>query len=143
LGRIVGVDYGLKRVGLAISDPSGSFALPWTTATHGVNEVARLISERKGEISEIVVGLPLHLNGTESPLSRQARDFAAALHQLTGIPVHLWDERLSSKQAEKSLTGMTRKQKSGRVDQAAATIILESYLASRHVPPPSSENLSQ
>lgn len=127
--RVLGVDLGTVRIGLAISDPLGMTAQPLDVLeASDVEGIVRRV--RDHAVSEIVVGLPLRTNGTEGPEAEAARAFAERLAVETGVTVTLWDERLSSKQAERSMGGTSRMRR-GAVDKVAAAIVLQSYLESR------------
>lgn len=127
--RVLGVDYGTVRVGLAVSDPLGATAQPLEVV--GSDEVGTIVARaREYDVSEIVVGLPLRTNGTAGPEAEAARAFARRLEEETGIPVRLWDERLSSVEAERVM-GATARRRRGSVDKVAAAIVLQSYLESR------------
>jgi putative Holliday junction resolvase len=133
-GRILGVDPGQRRVGLAISDPLGITAqgLPTFDRKHGdVFAYLRALASRY-EIERVVVGRPLSLSGRESDSTRRAAEFARAIEDALSVPVDLWDERLSSAEAERVLAG-TRAQK-GAVDRVAAVLILQGYLDARRRP---------
>ncbi len=134
--RAVAIDYGKARIGLAVESPLHSFAMP-----HGVISCHRelettidRILERLSdiEISYFVVGLPLLLNGKDSPLSVEVREFAAKLSQKAQVPHVFWDERLTSKQVDKFLQSqqIKRKKRDKLSDPLAATLILQSYLDS-------------
>jgi putative Holliday junction resolvase len=136
MGRALALDYGVRRIGLALSDPSFAIASPFGTLTRRAGkrppwaELERLVHEK--EVVAIVVGLPLDLAGNETDWSAEVREFAAALERRTGIEVHLLDERLTSVQAERvvhtsGLRSSQRKEKE-RVDETAAAILLQSYL---------------
>lgn len=126
--RILGLDVGERRIGLAISTPEGRLAVPLrilerereATAIEAITAVARAEGA-----AALVVGYPLSLDGSVGPQARRIEAFARRLRQSSGLPVELWDERLTSVQAERSLTG-TRAH--GPVDDIAAAIILQSYL---------------
>jgi putative Holliday junction resolvase len=137
------VDYGAKRVGLAVSDHSRSLARPWQTIAAGstplasAEAVAALLSrssedEQSGAdgVAEIVVGLPRRLNGEDTDQTKTARTFASALGQLTGLDVHLQDERLTSHEAESRLAEREKdwRRRKQLLDAAAAAIILQDYL---------------
>lgn len=126
--RILGVDYGSKRIGLAISDETGTVALPVGYVTGGANEVVRVATERGA--GKIVVGVPRRLDGTSSEQTERARKFISALKQATALPVEDWDERLTTAQAERVLLegDVRRAQRKEKRDQLAATILLQSYL---------------
>jgi putative Holliday junction resolvase len=143
--RILGVDFGRRRLGLALSDDSATLARPWRVVSAGVTpaETARAIasiitecrSQRDAEIDigAVVVGLPRRLNGDDTDQTQPARDFASHLATLTGLDVRLQDERLTSREAESRLALREpdwRKRKS-RLDAAAAAIILQDYLDAR------------
>jgi len=133
--RVLGIDFGLKRVGLALTDPMGAMAFPFRTVERTTRdalfeELARVLDSEK--VEAIVVGLPLNLDGSDSMTTRQARNFAQSLSRRTDLPIHLMDERLSSAAAEEELieAGLTKRAKRKKVlDQQAAVRILESWLA--------------
>lgn len=128
--RIVAIDYGIKRMGLSISDENQKIALPWTTITGGVSELISKLQSRKEEIKTILIGLPLLMNGAKGEMAICVEKFAQTLQETLQLPVVLVDERLSSKHAEASLreTGASRKKNSEKTDQVAAALLLESYL---------------
>lgn len=136
--RILGIDFGLARVGLALTDPMGTMAFPHRTITRTTREAlfAELAAVLDAEkVETIVVGLPLNLNGSDSMTTRQARNFAQSLSRRTDLPIHLMDERLSSAAAEEELieAGLTKRSKRKAVlDQQAAVRILESWLSRPH-----------
>lgn len=135
-GRLLGVDYGSKRVGLAISDPEGRFALPLgVVARKDDRGVARRISEivlREG-VAGLVVGEPRRLDGTRGEAAERAARFARRLETATGLPVALVDESLTSVEAERRLgaAGVDAAPESGRVDAVAAQILLQEALDRR------------
>ena len=127
--RIVAIDYGSKRIGLAISDENQSIALPWTIVDAGrnpVQSVLRALAPRLQEIERILIGLPLLLSGRSGEMAERASAFAAALQKELSIPIELFDERLSSKQVER--IALPRKGRSATIDSAAAALFLQSYL---------------
>lgn len=138
-GVRLGVDVGKARVGLAASDPDGILATPVATlARRGdrgdVAEVVALVTERRAV--EVVVGLPVNLSAQVTESTRDARDWATALHAaLDGIPVRLVDERLSTVSAHRSLadSGLDRRRHRSRVDQQAAVVILQVALDSERL----------
>lgn len=134
MGKIAAIDFGLKRIGIAISDANQKMALPLTTITGGLSAVVALLNSRKAEIETIIVGLPLLLNGQKSDMAHLVEKFAQDLEKALGLPVLLVDERLSSKQADKQLqqASYTRKQRTEVLDQMSAAILLESYLYRLH-----------
>jgi putative Holliday junction resolvase len=127
-GRILAVDPGQRRVGLAVSDPLGITAqgLPTFDRKHGdVMAHLRALAEQY-ELTRVVVGRPLSMSGRESASSRAADEFARAIEKALGLPVDRWDERLSSVEAGRVLAG-SRAEK-GAVDRVAAVLILQGYL---------------
>ncbi len=140
-GRILGVDFGLKRIGLAISDPLKVIASPLENveAGHTVESSAKklvahletLKKEKGYHIEAIVIGLPLHMNGAESDRSSLVRAFKEHVASLSGLPVELFDERLSSVQADRALmeSGFSRKKRAQVVDRVSAQIVLQTYLS--------------
>jgi len=142
--RILGVDFGSKRIGLALSDETGTVAQPVGYVAGGVNEVLRVASERGA--GKIVVGLPRRLDGSSSEQTEQTRKFIAALQQATALPVESWDERLTTAQAERVLLegNVRRADRKEKRDQLAATILLQSYLdAHQEIQNPNTEIRSQ
>ena len=105
-GCVLGIDYGSRRIGLAISDPDGVFAFPagWLERRGGGQDLAALreIAEAR-DVVQIVVGLPIHMNGREGPEARAARAFAESLGRETGRKVDLFDERWTTREAERAL----------------------------------------
>jgi len=134
LGRVVGVDPGEARVGIAISDDDRSIAFPRETiqARGGWADAASRVKAALADedVTLLVVGLPLRLDGTEGEAARRARGFGAALGEAFGIEIVFWDERLTTVAAERSLSEMGRRGAKRRevVDQSAATILLQGYL---------------
>jgi putative Holliday junction resolvase len=134
--RYLGLDVGAKRIGIAVSDELGLTAQPVMTLETRRNprddlrSVSRLA--RRYSVAAIVVGNPLHLSGEHSPRAAKVQAFAAELGALTGLPIHLWDERLTSREAHQILyqAGHARQQHKEMVDQVAATLILQSFLDS-------------
>ncbi len=132
--RILGVDFGEKRIGLALSDPMGNFAQPLEAVVveGDLAEAAEKIGAlaREYEAGEIVLGLPRNMDDTLGKKAEQALAFRDVLVEKTGLPVITWDERLSTRQAERHLreTGWSRRRRMKRVDMVAAQIILQGYL---------------
>lgn len=130
--RIVGIDFGLARIGIAISDPMKviATALETAPAKEGPQGVLDRLADYRSEVSLIVVGLPLELSGKAGKMADGAKAFAEALEKLSHLPVEMWDERLTSAQAEKELksAGFNRKKRAEKSDAAAAVLILQSYL---------------
>lgn len=129
--RCLGIDYGRRRIGLALSDPTLLIASPlMIIENRGLKKTLLQIMDliQKNDVGQIVVGLPLHANGDESEMSREARHFGSAFVAL-GFPVEFVDERYTSFEAE-SIIGNNRQSKS-LVDKVAASIILQMYLDER------------
>lgn len=135
-GRLLGMDVGARRIGLAVSDALGITAQGITTLQRrnkrtDLAELRKVISEYA--VSEIVVGYPLRLSGTASAQTGKVTEFAEVLKKTFGLPVHLWDERLSSAQANRLLreTDMSIRRRAEVVDQMAAVLILQSFMENR------------
>jgi putative holliday junction resolvase len=134
VSRIVGIDPGEARIGIAISDENASIAFPRATilARGGVVEAAQRVRQALAddEISLAVVGLPLRFDGSEGEAARRARAFGAVLGPVLRVEVVYWDERLTTVAAARSLREMGRRGAKQRevVDQSAATILLQGYL---------------
>jgi len=133
--NLMGIDLGSKRIGIAKSDSLGLAAHPVTVLTRrggkrDLEAIGALVDEH--EISEIILGLPLNMDDSEGRAAQAARKFADRLEKHLGIPVHLWDERLTTWEAEKMLEqAMVKKSKRRKVvDQLAATLILKSFMDS-------------
>lgn len=131
--RIAAIDFGLKRIGIALSDEQKKIAFPFVTVEGGKRGVANTIqalSQKKNEIEKILVGLPLLMNGEKGEMAQLAESFAKELHSAIGIPVELYDERLTSKGAERNLRELSfnRKTRTSQLDTAAAAVMLQSYL---------------
>ena len=134
--RIMAIDYGDARTGVAISDPAGLLA-GYTTVIQSrkpeqvTEELCRLIRER--QVDELVMGFPRNMNGTEGPRAELYRTFAAGLEAASGMPVNLWDERRTTIEAHQILHtgGKKMKQHKANVDAVAASLILEGYLTKK------------
>ncbi len=133
MSRLLGVDYGQRRLGFAISDEAAIIAMPLGMASvenprQALNAVRRWVQEK--QVGRVVVGLPLNLNGTRGPAAEAVEHFVGRLRAELTIPVVTWDERLSSQAAERTLiaAGLRRAKRKNIVDQLAAQIILQSYL---------------
>jgi len=131
--RILAVDWGERRVGLAVSDHSGTLASPLATLTvrdekDALERVAQVAVVEEAE--QIVVGLPLLLSGERGEAALAAEAFAARLAERTGLPVESYDERLTSALGERLLreSGTRRKRDKAQLDQSAAVSLLDSYL---------------
>ena len=134
---VVGLDFGERRIGVAVSDPRGLAASPLRVIEReslaaDVDRVKEVVEARKAE--RIVVGLPLNMNGSMGPEARRARRFANLLKRELGVEAVLWDERLTSEEAERALlTGdASRARRQELRDAVAAALILQAYLDSQH-----------
>ncbi|OGN53221.1 MAG: hypothetical protein A2Y28_04280 [Chlamydiae bacterium GWC2_50_10] len=132
--RILALDFGKKRIGAALSDPTHTLATPWLVleCRRSLKESVLLLKEKLAgtPLKAIVLGLPLHPSGQESELSTLARQFAAHLQEHFSLPVILWDERLTTAQAERTLkeANICRKKRAQLSDKVAAAVILQNYL---------------
>lgn len=131
--RVLGIDFGERRIGIAISDPGGSFALPYGAILRrddasSIRELA-LLAAAEG-IERIVIGEPLRADGTAGSAALRARSFARQLARTTGLPVDAVDETLTSREAEGRLAeaGVPRAKRAGRRDALAAQILLQEAL---------------
>lgn len=133
-GPVLALDYGARRIGLAVSDPAAEFAFP-------LAELERRDEKRDREalctlavergVVQLVVGLPLHMDGRAGPEADAARAFAKRLGAATGLPVELLDERWTTREARRSLRDVQprrRKREQARVDSVAATLLLRTFL---------------
>ena len=133
-GSLLGLDYGRVRIGVAVSTPEQNLAVPLETwePTGDLDDDAlhleHLIVDQR--VVALVVGWPVHADGTTSEMSREAETFGAWVRQATGKPVTFWDERYTSQDAEAVLLSvdMTRKKRKARLDMIAAQMILQGYL---------------
>jgi putative Holliday junction resolvase len=134
--RMLAIDPGERRWGLAISDEDNELAHPRPVMTPVTEEaaieaVAKLAREESAGV--VVLGLPLELSGREGPAAKKARALGARLCARAGLPVALWDERLSSVAASRALSsqGLSHKKQRGKIDSVAATLLLSSFLEAR------------
>lgn len=131
--RLLGVDFGTVRIGLAISDPDHKVASPLETLSRRNPEsdaaFFRALIEREA-VGGIVLGLPVHLDGRMSPKAKEAIEFGSWLGGATGLPVRYADERFTSVEAEASLwkSGLTHRKRKERRDRVAAQMLLQGYL---------------
>ena len=132
-GRLLGVDYGTKRVGLAVSSPDQKFAGPLENYTRRTEPLdakhfTQVVSENR--IKGLVIGLPVHLSGDEGEKAVESRAFGQWLAELTGLPIRFWDERFTSARAEEALleAGLSKKKRKARLDKLAAQFMLQAYL---------------
>ena len=133
MARVLGLDIGERRIGVAVSDPTGTVARPLATLVRTSRQsdfqtIRRLIEEHA--VDRIVVGLPLSLNGSEGPQARQTRRYSQHLAEAVTVPVEFWDERYSTAVAADILMSRRRRRPSGQntVDALAAAVLLQSYL---------------
>ncbi|HBC89731.1 MAG TPA: Holliday junction resolvase RuvX [Lentisphaeria bacterium] len=137
--RVIGIDFGTVRTGIAISDPTATFAQPAgivKCAGLPISELATLLEQKIREIKaeKIVMGLPKHMSGDEGTHAAKVRELAGIIEQKTGIKVNLLDERLTSVSAEKLLIegNVSREKRKGKIDAVAACIILQNFLDSQN-----------
>lgn len=136
IGRILAIDYGSRRMGLAVSDALGITAqgLDTLERRNKRSDFARLERTiREYQVTEIVLGNPLRMSGEEGTQSRKVAEFAEELRRRFGLPVHLWDERLTSSEANRLLreAEVSLQRRTQAVDRMAATLILQSFLQAR------------
>ena len=134
--RVLGLDYGEKRLGFALSDPGEMLATPLTVITCGneqeaLSETARVCKETGA--GRLVVGMPINMNGTRGPAAQKVEQFIQKLSGILAIPIETWDERLSTKSATDVLieAGTSRRRRREVVDKLAAQIFLQNYLDAR------------
>ena len=135
MGRVIGIDYGDKRCGVAVSDPSGIIATAHRVISNkGMDLVIREIGGlcRDQEAERIVLGWPLNMDGTEGPATEKVRVFLLKMKPAIDLPIETWDERLTTRTAESILieAGTRRKKRKGLVDKISAQILLQHYLDS-------------
>jgi putative Holliday junction resolvase len=131
--RILGLDVGTKRIGIAISDELGWTAQGIKTfhRSNGQSDLGEIQDiAREYGVEKIVVGLPRNMNGSLGPQAEMTLGFVQELREILGVPIVTWDERLSTVEATKMLTraNLSRKKRRGKIDMTAAIIILQSYL---------------
>lgn len=134
--RMLGIDFGTARIGLAISDDKRSFSLPLNTVEgsknleHAIDRIIKTISNRLHEIDVIVVGHPILLSGMEGDMAKMVSTFASKLEKRLSIKVVLLDERMTSAQVNNELKeiGLSRKRRTEIADEAAACLILQTYI---------------
>lgn len=140
--RVLGIDYGRRRLGLALSDASGTLASPWEVVARPASEpeTVRLVAERVARLAAhddglaaVVVGWPRRLDGSPNEQTPLAEAFARALERVVAVPVVLQDERLSSHEAESRLAVREKdwRRRKQTLDAAAAAVILQDYLDAR------------
>jgi putative Holliday junction resolvase len=143
MARIMGIDYGERRIGVATSDQSGRLAtnaLPTLDRKQirGSAEDAVAALAGEWEVAEIVVGLPVNMDGSHGPAAQKAQEFAEKLAGASGLPVHTWDERLTTVAAQRAQDELNlprgKRRQKGRLDQSAALLLLQNYLDFRSRP---------
>ena len=135
--KILGIDYGTKRLGIAISDALGMCAHPRDFIVNNKQCIENILSLASNEsVSSLLIGLPHRLNGDVSFMEEDIQKFITVLKTRTDLPIHTWDERLSTAQAEKLLISadVKRKKRKETRDSMAASILLQSYLESKRKP---------
>jgi len=142
MSRILGIDYGEKRIGLAISDPSGTVATPLRVIqVSSQDAILRDICAcmETYAVERVVVGLPMRMDGSLGPAAEKTRAFVERLSAVTPVPIDSWDERFSTVSAQQALIegGTRRKKRKEVVDKLAAQIFLQHYLDARAGLPPS------
>lgn len=133
MSRVLAVDPGSKRVGLAVSDPTGTIAQALSTVpAEPVESLAVRLAEiaKAQDARRIIVGLPLRMNGRHGPEAAAAQELADALRKASGLPIELVDERLTTAEAERSLIagGVRREKRKLSIDKVAATLLLQAHL---------------
>jgi putative Holliday junction resolvase len=131
--RIIAIDFGLKRIGIAISDSGQKIAFPLETVPGGAEAVLNIkkaLKNKIGDIERILLGLPVQLNGKEGDMAGLVRTFAKSLEEAFHLPVELIDERFTSRMADQNLREihLNRKERTAKLDTAAAAILLQAYL---------------
>jgi len=133
---LVALDFGERRIGVAASDPLGLTAQPLAvieraSLAEDIAKIGAIVQQRRAE--KIVLGLPLNMNGTAGPQAKRVRRFASRLARELGLEIVLWDERLTTVEAESALieTGASREHRRRRRDAVAAAVILQDYLEAR------------
>lgn len=130
------IDYGKKRVGIALTDLLKITAQPYETLIikkkeHLLSAIKKIAEEE--DVEKIIVGLPLHMDGSESKAAEVSRSFADELSRVLSIPVEMWDERLTTVEAERTLiekANLSRLKRKNKIDKLAATFLLQSYMES-------------
>jgi len=129
--RLLGLDVGEKRIGVAVTDPTGIFAQPLSTIQRGVDDIKKIQElVKEYEITEVVVGLPVNMNGSLGPGAEKVKEFARELEAVLAVPLVFEDERLTTSMAERMMidADVSRKKRKTSVDKIAAAIILEGRL---------------
>jgi len=136
--RVLAIDHGTKRMGIALSDPTGLLAQPLETIPAEpfapfLDRLKQLLREK--EVDLVLVGMPRNMDGSYGPAALKVQEFVGALKQAITIPIETWDERLTSAQANRFLiqADVRRSERRGKVDKTAAAILLQSYLDHRSI----------
>lgn len=139
MARLLGIDYGERRIGLALSDPLAMIAQPLPTLTRRrgkrppYTDLLAIIDAN--EVAEVVIGLPLTPQGDESDWTREVREFGDGLRKRVDVELHYVDERMTSARAERAVRSLglrkAEREDKGRIDAAAATLILQAHLDAR------------
>lgn len=134
--RVLGIDHGSKRIGIALSDETGLIAQPFDTlAAEPFSAFLTRLKEilREKQVDLILVGMPRNMDGTYGPAALKVQEFVAVLKETVPIAIHTWDERLTSAQANRFLlqADLRRSDRRSKVDKTAAALLLQSYLDSR------------
>jgi putative Holliday junction resolvase len=140
LSRVLAIDYGERRIGLAVSDPTRTIAQPLSTMLRRAGKripFSKLVDTiKENDVTEVVVGLPLTLEGEDSDWTRAVRAFAQQLQERSGVPVNLLDERMTSVRAQKTVSELglrkSQREQKERIDSAAALILLQMFLDRAH-----------
>jgi putative holliday junction resolvase len=138
IARILGMDFGSKRIGLSISDPLGYTAQSLETLENKSNgqwiQVLRQVCQ-DNKVSEIVIGLPVNMNGSMGPKAQEVLQLVPCLEEAIGVPIRTWDERLTSRQADRLMIeeGLSRRKQKNQSDKLAAILILQGYLDSKRL----------
>jgi len=132
--RIMAVDYGMQRVGIAVSDPHGTISQPLSTLKvtsrrHVIERLSSLIKEL--EIGHVIVGYPCALDGAPTEMTKKIKQFVGQLKKKVNVGIELWDERLTSKYAQTTLKAMGIRRHKNKIDQVAACIMLDEYLSTK------------
>jgi len=138
VSRFLGIDYGTVRIGLALSDPTGTLASPLQfLENQSPQQVTTALSEliQTHQIAGLVIGLPRNMDGTYGPSAQKVRDFIGQIQKSISVPITPIDERLTTAQASKQLSGigLNQKQLRKKVDSSSACLILQQYL-DRNIP---------
>ena len=136
MARVLAIDFGERRIGLALSDPSATIAQPLPTLTRRAGKrppVAAIVEIiQQNQVERAVIGLPLNLAGDETEWTATVREFAEKLQQRANIPVEFLDERLTSVQAERAVRSLglkrSEREQKERIDAAAAILLLQTFL---------------